>query len=116
MLRKQIRTYEYIHIPFWLVKDTCWALQIKSLGLLMIIPTFLLSLIIVYKTRKLIHDLLPNISISLWIAANSIWMCDEFFELGIKWVCYIPFLLGITVILFWLFRYFPGMWRGDRGE
>jgi len=110
-MRKNLLIYENLHIPFWLMKDSCWALQLKLLGVLMIFPTFSLSLLIVFRTRKNLPVMLPNLAISFWILANSIWMCDEFFELGIKWVCYIPFLTGLAIIFFWLFAFFPKMWR-----
>jgi hypothetical protein len=111
MLRKNLRIYEYIHIPFWLVKDTCWALELKTLGLCMVVPTLFLAIIISAKTRKNISDFLPNVAIALWITANSIWMCDEFFELGIKEACFIPFFIGLLVIAYWLVFYFPNLWK-----
>ena len=77
----------------------------------MIVPTLSLAIIISIKTRKNISELLPNIAIALWITANSIWMCDEFFELGIKKVCYIPFIMGLVVITYWLIFYFPAIWK-----
>jgi hypothetical protein len=111
MLKKHHRIYEHLHIPFWLMKDTCWALQFKTLGVCMIIPTLSLAIIISYKTRKNLSELLPNVAITLWIAANSIWMCDEFFELDIKRVCYIPFIMGLMFIAYWSVFYFPSIWK-----
>jgi len=110
-MKKHLRVFEHLHIPFWLVKDSCWALQFKTLGVCMILPTLGLSFVIVYKTRHSFAEMLPNLAISLWITANSIWMCDEFFELGIKQICYIPFIAGLCLIGFWLIKYFPKMWR-----
>lgn len=107
MFRKNFRLYENLHIPFWLVKDTCWALEFKTLGVLMIIPTFTLAIMIAWKTRKQMKEFLPNASIAMWITANSIWMCDEFFLLGIKETCFIPFGTGLACIGYWLIRYFP---------
>ena len=107
MFKRSFRFYEYLHIPFWLVKDTCWALEFKVLGVCMIIPTLTLALVLAWKTRKEPAGLLPNIAIALWISANSIWMCDEFFGLKIKEICYIPFALGLVVIGWWLLVYFP---------
>lgn len=116
MFSKNFRIYEHLHIPFWLVKDTCWALELRLLGVCMIVPTLLLALIISYKTRKNPGELLPNIAIALWISANSIWMCDEFFKLGIKSFCYAPFIIGLIIIAFWLVRYFPLMWKNSEKE
>lgn len=107
MLQKHFRYYEYLHIPFWLVKDACWALDIKTLGVCMVIPTIFLAILISIKTWKNPSELLPNLAIALWITANSIWMCDEFFELGIKQACYVPFAIGLLVITYWLIVYLP---------
>lgn len=77
----------------------------------MIVPTLSLAIIISVKTRKNIAELLPNIAIALWITANSIWMCDEFFELGIKKACYVPFIMGLILTAYWLIFYFPAIWK-----
>ena len=77
----------------------------------MIVPTLYLAVLISIKTRKDLSDLLPNMAIALWISANSIWMCDEFFELGIKEICYIPFIMGLIIIGYWLIFYFPSIWK-----
>ncbi len=111
MFNKHFRIYEYLHIPFWLVKDTCWGLEWKTLGVSMIFPTLGLALILAWKTRRNTSEFLPNLAIALWISANSIWMCDEFFELGIKNWCYVPFAFGLAVMAFWLVVYFPKLWR-----
>lgn len=116
MFKRNFRFYEYLHIPFWLVKDTCWALELKTLGVCMIVPTLLLAIILSVKTRKIPADLLPNIAIALWISANSIWMCDEFFDLHIKKVCYIPFLMGLAMIGIWLIMYFPKIMKESRND
>lgn len=112
MLKKHVRIYENLHIPFWLVKDSCWAIEFKTLGVAMIVPTLALATLITIRTRKHMAEFLPNAAIALWISANSIWMCDEFFELGIKQVCYIPFTLGLIIVAYWMVRYFPKIWKG----
>ena len=116
MLKKHFRIYEHMHVPFWLVKDSCWALGFKTLGVSMIFPTLGLALVIAWKTRKNMSELLPNIAIALWITANSIWMCDEFFELGIKPVCYVPFIMGLVITAWWLLAYFPAIWKQYKNE
>lgn len=105
------RFYENLHIPLWLVKDTCWAMQFKTLGVIMIVPTLFLAIRISLMTPKDKIDFLPNISICFWITANSIWMCDEFFEMGIKNYCLIPFGIGLVFIFFWLLFIFPKAYR-----
>jgi len=87
-----------------------WALQLKVLGVCIAIPTLDLAIVIVIKTRKNLSVLLPNIAIAIWITATSIWMCDEFFELDIKEICYVPFGIGLIIIFYWLIYYIPSIW------
>lgn len=100
---EKIRKHENLHIVFWLIKDTCWMLEIKWLGALMIIPTLLVAINIVFKTRKL-TDVYINLAIFCWISANSYWMCMEFFfNNHYKNLAAIPFALGfIFVALFYI--------------
>lgn len=108
------RLLENLHLPLWLIKDACWALVWKPLGMVMILPTLLLSFYLSWRTRHLPGEFLPNLSISFWISANSIWMTDEFYELGIRPLSLVFFALGLMVISVWLVKYFPGMWREGR--
>ena len=110
------RILENLHLPFWLIKDACWAMALKPLGLLMIFPTVSLAVYLVIRTRNEIKDFLPNLSIACWITANSIWMCDEFHQLGIKDFSLVFFSLGIICIAFWLFKYFPEEWKKSKAE
>jgi hypothetical protein len=107
----RLRLLENLHLPFWLIKDACWAFVWRPLGIVMIAPTFLLSLYLTWTCRKAMGDFLPNLSVTLWISANSIWMTDEFYNLGIKFLCGYFFSAGLVSILIWLFRYFPKMWK-----
>ncbi len=95
------RFIENLHVPFWLIKDSSWAMGFKFVGMTMIIPTLTLAIWIVYKTKMQKMDLLPNIAVLFWISANCIWMVDEFYELSIKTYCYVPFALGIITIVYW---------------
>lgn len=98
---RRLKLIENLHIPFWLIKDSCWAMQIKWLGMLMMIPTVFLAIVISFKTRKNQNEFLPNFAILFWITANSIWMCDEFYEIGIKKIAILFFILGLLVICYW---------------
>jgi hypothetical protein len=109
----KIRILENLHLPLWLIKDTCWALVWRPLGVAMIIPTVSLALWITWKTRKQTEEFLPALSVSCWIVANSIWMCDEFFELGILYLSIGFFAVGFLVISVWIFRYLPGMLKNN---
>lgn len=104
----QIRNYENVHILLWLIKDLCWCLIWKTLGIIMIIPTILVAFIITYKTRKIKVEFIHNIAVTCWIIANSIWMITEFlsideyqifYNLPYKYLALIPFAIGIYVLL-----------------
>ena len=65
------RKMENLHIVFWLFKDISWCLIWKPLGITMIIPTFVISLVIAWRTRQYVSELCHNVAINVWIAANS---------------------------------------------
>jgi hypothetical protein len=115
-LAMRLRLLENLHIPFWLLKDACWAMVWRPLGIAMIVPTLILSLYLSWRCRKNMGDFLPNAAVTFWITANSIWMLDEFYELGIRWICLLFFGAGTLVIGYWLTRYFPVLWKSEQSE
>ena len=91
-----LRKIENLHIPLWLLKDTCWMMEWKTLGITMIVPTVGFAFYIAYVTRKS-EDLFINIAICFWIMANAFWMSCEFFgHVEYKFYAGIPFALGFT--------------------
>lgn len=102
-LLSKIRRLENLHIVFWLIKDTCWMMEFKLLGAIMIIPALFMAIFIVYHTRQSI-DLHINLAILCWISANSYWMFVEFFyNSHWKHLALIPFGLGfLFVIIYYL--------------
>jgi len=98
--------FDHLHIVLWLVKDMCWAMEWKIMGVAMIVPTLGLALFISLKTNKNSFSFLPNVAILCWILANSIWMLDEFFHLEIRKFCLVFFGAGIAVVTYWLFVQF----------
>jgi hypothetical protein len=108
------RRLENLHIVFWLIKDLCWCLVFPPLGIAMIFPTLLISLVITWRNRHIVTELAHNLAISLWITANSYWMISEFFHfdeevlsgsITYKHVAVIPFALGILCLL-WYYGYY----------
>lgn len=94
----KIRKFENLHIVFWLIKDTCWMLELKILGAIMIFPTVALAVYLVIKTFKL-REVFINMSIFFWISANSFWMVMEFFNNNeYKFFASIPFGLGFVFV------------------
>ena len=62
---------ENLHIPLWLLKDTCWMLQWKILGVCMIVPTMSVAVIIAYKSWKDKDDeFWINLAICFWIGVG----------------------------------------------
>ncbi|MCE3258607.1 MAG: hypothetical protein K0S12_248 [Bacteroidetes bacterium] len=92
-----------MHIVFWLVKDSCWMMEFKTLGAIMIIPTVFLAVYLVYKTVGT-RDFYINMAIFFWISANSFWMLMEFFnDNHLRYYASIPFALGfVFVVLFYV--------------
>jgi hypothetical protein len=97
------RRWENMHIPLWLVKDTCWMLEWRWLGVTMIIPTLLMAIYIL-KITKGHSEFYINLAIVFWISANSFWMCSEFFGfVEYKNFAGIPFAMGfVAVMVFYL--------------
>lgn len=94
----RLKKVENLHILLWLVKDSCWMLEIKWLGALMIVPTLSVAVWIVCMTRKT-NDIYINLAVLFWILANSSWMVLEFFnhDEG-KNLAGIPFALGFVCV------------------
>ena len=95
----QLKAKENLHIIFWLLKDFCWALEIKPVGMLMIIPTVSLAFYIAYKTKNHRSDFIHNIAVCCWICANATWMLGEFFEYELRVPAACLFASGVLIIL-----------------
>lgn len=95
---KTINKFENYHIVLWLIKDLCWALVWRPLGVAMIVPTVGLAIYIAYKSYANRVNFLHNVAIVLWISANSIWMTGEFYENDTRPIAVILFLVGLAII------------------
>ena len=106
---EKYRKMENLHILFWLVKDTCWCLNYKWLGIVMVFPTLLVAFLICWRTRHLISEFTHNLAIIFWISANSLWMISEFFEWGdeFRYWSLIPFGCGLLPLIFYYGYYLP---------
>lgn len=110
------RKMENLHIVFWLLKDISWCMIWKPLGIAMIFPTLIISLVIAWRTRQFMSELCHNVAISLWISANSYWMISEFFHFDaqviagpvtFKHLALIPFVSGLLILAFYYLYYLP---------
>lgn len=113
----RFRKMENMHILFWLLKDLSWCLVWKVLGIVMIFPTLIISIIIAWRTRNLKSELAHNLAITFWIAANSYWMVSEFlgFDKMPVWqnfegkhLALIPFFIGIMILVYYYLFQKPG--------
>lgn len=96
---KNIRSYENLHIALWLVKDACWVMLWRPLGMIMIVPTIFVAFHIAWKSRKDLSELFHNIAVCLWICANATWMTGEFYyDDGLRPFAAAFFMAGIGVI------------------
>jgi hypothetical protein len=110
------RKMENLHIVFWIFKDIGWCLIWKPLGIMMIFPTLIISIIIAWRTRHMMAELTHNLAITLWILANSYWMSTEFLGIdaltvygGItfKQMAIVPFLMGVCCLAYYYLLWAP---------
>ena len=110
------RKMENLHIVFWLFKDVAWCMVWKPLGIIMIFPTLIMSIVIGWRTRKMMSELCHNLAITVWITANSYWMISEFAgfdtkklfgEYTYKHLAIIPFTIGILLLAFYYLIWKP---------
>jgi cation transport ATPase len=95
----KLRVWENMHIVFWLVKDMCWVSDFHTLGVAMIFPTITVALWMVYQSWRNRTELIHNVAVLCWIAANSIWMIGEFFfQNSTKFLAQCFFGVGILVL------------------
>ncbi len=99
----RFRRIENLHIVFWLIKDLCWVMLWKPLGLIMIVPTMGAALLITWQTKHIKSELLHNVAVVFWITANAYWMITEFFsnDDSLRYYAVIPFALGIITIAYY---------------
>lgn len=109
----RFRKTENLHILLWLMKDACWALNLRIPGLIMIVPTLSVALLITWQTRHMVSELIHNLAIVLWITANCLWMIGEFFHwdedvwhgYGLRQFALVPFACGLS-LLAWFYIFY----------
>lgn len=100
---ERFRRLENLHIVLWLIKDLCWAMLWKPLGIIMVFPTIAAALLITYQTRKIKSELLHNLAVVCWIIANGYWMVTEFYfeDDSLRFYTAIPFVCGLVIIAYY---------------
>lgn len=81
-------------------------LEWKQAAVIMIIPTIFMALWIVIKSSSNILNFVPNLAVLCWILANAIWMLDEFYLPGIKFYSLIPFISGLVLMFYYIFKFY----------
>lgn len=102
-MAKKLRLMENYHILLWLFKDISWMMEFRIFGALMVIPTLLMAVFILYKT-KYQTEFWVNLAVLFWILANSIWMLIEFFHFGNKLISLPFFILGLASFSIFIYR------------
>ncbi len=114
MIETKLREYENFHILLWLMKDTCWLLEFKLGGVVMIVPTVLAAIHITWLGRHNTANLFHNLAISNWICGNAIWMIGEFFfNDGFRPFAKIFFSIGVVLLGVYYFWVLP---KGREGN
>jgi hypothetical protein len=116
----KFRKTENMHILLWLLKDICWATNLRIPGLIMIVPTLTVALLITWQTRHMKSELFHNLAVDFWITANCVWMIGEFFHLdenlwhgyGLRQAAILPFALGLSVLAY----YYMVLFKRDENE
>ena len=110
------RKMENLHIVFWLFKDVSWCMVWRPLGIAMIFPTLIISILIAWRTRQYMSELCHNLAITIWISANSYWMISEFTGFDtrplfdhytFKHLAIIPFGIGVLILAFYYLYWKP---------
>ncbi|MFY8020236.1 MAG: hypothetical protein ACOVP1_03520 [Bacteroidia bacterium] len=105
-MQEKERHRENLHVILWLIKDSFWMLEWKLAAVLMIIPTLSMAFWIVFKSKSNYLNLIPNLAVFCWILANAIWMLDEFYFPGTKLFSLIPFISGLILMVYYIFKFY----------
>lgn len=100
---KHQRFLENVHIPMWLIKDTCWMLHFKSMGTIVAVPTISMALYLVIITRNFPKRFWPNMAVLFWISANTTWMLGEFYQFNFVIPAIALFSAGILAIIVYMY-------------
>ena len=106
---ERFRKIENLHILMWLLKDLCWAMLWRPLGVMMLIPTLTVAILITWQTRQLKSELFHNLAVTFWICANGYWMLIEFWGYDDELRIYtaIPFGIGLLFIIIYYMVILP---------
>ncbi len=97
---------ENFHVLLWLIKDACWMLNFKTMGLLMVVPTLTFAFYFVLKSSKDLFQRISSMAVFCWITANAWWMVSEFYFEELKMFALLPFSIGFGLMLYYVYAIF----------
>ncbi len=100
------RWIENAHIFLWLIKDFCWAMELKPGGIFMIFPTVTVAFYLLWRVRHDRQEAVHNLAVCFWILANSVWMLGEFFDRDLRIYAATFFGSGLLMLLVYYIIYF----------
>jgi hypothetical protein len=104
----QYRKMENLHIVFWLFKDVAWCMVWKPLGIVMIFPTLIVSVIIAWRTREMMSEFCHNLAITVWISEFAGFDTKHLYnDYTYKHLAIIPFVLGLLCLAFYYIIWKP---------
>ena len=96
---RSLRASENFHIVLWLLKDLCWVMLWRPLGLVMFLPTLAMAIYIAWRSRTDTCELLHSLAVVCWISANGVWMITEFwFTEAERWLAAPFFVAGLLLV------------------
>jgi hypothetical protein len=113
---RKMENLQNLHVALWLLKDCSWCELWKWTGVAMVAPTLFVAVWIAWHGRKSLPDLVHNVAVCLWIAANVTWMFGEFFyNDGTRNRAKVFFYAGLCVLAaYYLYEFalkFNSKWR-----
>ena len=80
------------HIACWILKDAFWCAQLAWPAMLMILPTILLNLIVIWRDREAREE---NTFLLGWILMNALWMMHELWQWPM-WPVWVAMTIALT--------------------
>jgi hypothetical protein len=103
---REIRHFENLHILLWLVKDSCWMLELKWIGTLAFFPTIFMAIFICVRSYPIKLDFIANLAVTSWILANASWMFFDFYQWPLKPLALGFFSIGLLIISYYVWQVF----------
>jgi hypothetical protein len=106
MKHSEIKHFENLHILLWLVKDSCWMLELKVIGSIAFFPTIIMATYICVRSYPKKLDFAANLAVASWIMANASWMFYDFYQWPLKPLALGFFILGLLIISYYVWQVF----------